>query len=641
MTDFLDRQVNFQYDTLGHLVAVVGPSITRGANNNANTFPNGTAYVFQYDVTNPRPARQNDLIRIWYPNQVAPFIDSTRTVNVASVYASATPRKTISYYNDPTDAYHYGKVQQVTESASGVGSIGAGAWGFMYSNSSLPANLINPADPIVSQTIVTDRNGNQTVYSFNASQMVVSTQRFATRGKNSLQAASWTTWTSYSGSAHNQPTVVVVPEGNSVKYAYEDETNTIQFGGVPYGRRIGLLRSVTRLAGNSIGIPSRPGSNGQNQLTNQFFYVPLFQQQCASIEPRGNPIDNLGTFFTPQNGGTTPTSANRSRYATTTFYDYQKDTVATVQADTVLQGQLGLTATQIGSLITFVGNQMNVPTNQGPLPAGFQMGIGDVNGEGTGNGTAIAVRHQGCVVQVQYPSVLQLVPNTGGGNPWVWQTQVILELYTSNARGQQTTYTDPEGNLIVYVRFPENDPEGGQQYINPTLSNKQYGWVSQTIVDADPATVMSLVGTDGDLITFIGNKITRTNTPGVYQNLVTRHQGGGGSGCSSCAYDALGNSLSTTDPRGFTTTVARNELGEPYRTTTDAPYSQSVETYYDANRNVTRMDTQDLQVLYDSTDLSDPRYAHFTPSGSGSVANLPTQSGPGKPGTVTYLRVRE
>src|SRR5206468_3413799 len=106
VTDYLGRQVNFQYDGLGHLTAAVGPAVTRGAGDDAaggpNTFPNGTAYVFQYDTANARPERRDDLLKVWYPNQVAPFLDATRTVDVAGVYATAAPRQTFGYYQDPT-----------------------------------------------------------------------------------------------------------------------------------------------------------------------------------------------------------------------------------------------------------------------------------------------------------------------------------------------------------------------------------------------------------------------------------------------------------------------------------------------------------------------------------------------------------
>jgi len=37
------------------------------------------------------------------------------------------------------------------------------------------------------------------------------------------------------------------------------------------------------------------------------------------------------------------------------------------------------------------------------LPASFEMGIGDVNGEGTGSGTGASARHQGSIVKIKYP----------------------------------------------------------------------------------------------------------------------------------------------------------------------------------------------------------------------------------------------
>jgi hypothetical protein len=117
---------------------------------------------------------------------------------------------------------------------------------------------------------------------------------------------------------------------------------------------------------------------------------------------------------------------------------------------------------------------------------------------------------------------------------------------TTNARGQVTTQTDPEGNLTVYVCYPESDPEGDGAFIAQNLSNKQYGRLRMQIVGADPDDVLSLVGTDGDLVDFIPGIITRTNTPGVYQKLTTRYEGSSTGGCSSCAYDQLGNPLAVT-----------------------------------------------------------------------------------------------
>jgi RHS repeat-associated protein len=637
ITDFLGRQINFQYDTLGHLIAVITPSINQAAS--GNTFPDGTAYVFQYDVNNSRSDRRDDLLKIWFPNEVAPFITAgARTVNVSQVYTSATPRYTVAYGQDPTDPDLYGRVisETVGDPLNAIG----GAFQYLYTTSGLPSNLIDPSDPIVFRCVLTDRHGDQTLYDFNAAGMPSRVEVIRTRSKINIPSfvtfPSYVTWTQYN--ELNQPLLQVLPEGNSVQYNYETGVIT----GLPtYNRRAGLLLSRTALPGNTIGIPSRAGSSGQTQLTERYFYEPIFNQQCAMIERRGNPIDGSDDYFTPQNGGTTPTDADRSRYATLTYFDYQKDAVTTVTGDTALQAALGLTSTQIQTLITFVSNQMSATGGTGGIPAGFPLNLGDINGEGTGNGASSGLpdaTHTGNVIMIQHPAVTLV----GSSTP----NQVRQELFTTNARGQTTTHTDSEGNLRVQVRYPFNDPEGngGATDLNLGINGgKQYGRLKEIHVDADPNDVLSLVGTDGDLVDFIPGKISRTNTPGIYQDLVTRFEGGSGasgSGCASCAYDAMGNPLAQTDPRGFTTRYDRNELGEAFRTISPQPYNFTVEKYFDANRNATRLDTEDQQPAYTSSDPASACYAQFTPSGSGGTAHVPMQPGPGgsvRPGWFTNL----
>ncbi len=630
--DFLGRKLNFQFDALGHLVAVVTPSILRAAE--GNTFPGGTAYVFQYDVTNRRAERRDDLIRIWYPNQAAPHVNAeTRTVDVAAVYAEATPRYVVEYGQDPTDPDLWGRVAWET-----IGDPDAQVGGFfqyLYSTANLPANLIDPSDPIVFRSVVTDRNGNQTIYDFNNRDMPVRVEVMRTRSKINIPSfasfPSFVTWTKYN--ANNQPVLKVFPGGNSEEYEYED-------GQVPgwgwTNRRQGLLRRRTRRPGNPLGLPFRPGSNGQTELSERYFYDPLFNQPCAVIETRGNPVAAEGGYFAPQNGGTSPTDADRSRYATRTYLDYQKNSRATVQNDADLQERLGLTAQQIGLLIDYVDGQLQAVDGSGGLPAGFELGLGDINGDGTGDGASSglpAAKSLGNTVKVRHPDVrvIGVADIT---------TQVREELFTTNDRGQVTTHTDPEGNLTVYVRYPFNDPEGDGQFVAPDLSTQQYGRLRAVYVDADPNDVMSLVGASGDLQAFVGGRIARTNTPGVHQNLVTRFAGSSGGSCTSCAYDPLGNLLAQTDPRGFTTRWDRNELGEAYRSTAPQPYGFRVETQYDANRNVVRVDTEDRVVAFVSDDPTSADYAKFVPTGSGSTAQIPMRAGPGgqvRPGWFTNL----
>ncbi len=655
VTDYLGRQANFQFDSLGHLIAAVLPSINKAAAGNG--FPGGTAYVFQYDVNNSRPQRQNDLIAIWYPNEVQPYPNATpgssgfRTVDVASVYASATPRYQISYGQDPTDTDVWGRVTSLTAggSDSGVG----GTANYLYSSNpaDMPINVTNPYDPIVFRTVVTDRNGNQSTFDFNANQMPVRVEQLPTRSKlivnnTSFQTPSWVTWTVYDP-ATNEELAVIYPEGNSVQYTYEN-------GKVPnlgttnnfYAPRRGLLLSETRLPGNNYNVPSsRSGSGGQTQLVRRYFYDPIFNQQCAIIEERGNPITVSGgvnVYYTPQNGTAAPTDANRSAYATITYFDYQKNQTSTIIDNAQLQSLLGLTAAQIQTLISYVNAQMTDTTGTGGIPAGFQTNLGDINGDGTGNGTggvgpqeSVAAPMVGNTVKVQNPSATVI------GSASI-TTQSRIELFTVNARGQTTTHTDGEGNITVYVRYPENDPNGDGT-INPAMSSQQYGQTREVHVDVDPNDVMSLVGASGDLLSFNQSAlITRTNTPGVYQDLVTRYEGDNpaSAGCVTCAYDALGNPTAVTDPRGFTTITERNEVGKVYRNIGPAPYNFTVETYYDANGNVIRTDTLDSQVQFDSSDPTSPVYGQFTPTGSGFTAHAPMVAGPGgtvRPGWFTNL----
>ncbi len=639
ITDYLGRQLNFQYDNDSRLIAVVTPAILRAAP--GNTFPGGTAYVFQYDSGNANSARQDDLIKIWYPNQTQPYLNiQTRTVDVESVYTNATPRYQITYGQDIGDLDTYGKVLTETlgDPESGIG--GTAAFEYTTCADDLPANIIDSssAGTIVSRTIHTDRNGNRTIYDFNAGWTVSRLEVDLNRSKSSLELSNsggvapvpFVTWTKFN--SQNQPLVVVYPEGNSVEYTYD--------GGIidglpsPYTPMVGLLLKETRLPGNSISLPSRSGSNGQTMLSKSYFYDPIFNRLCAMIEERGNPIATSGgsnVYFAPQNLGIAPTDSIRSRYATLYYFDYQKDTLATVSNDPNLQSLLGLSSGEIQTLIGYVNGQMTATDGTGGIPIGFQLNLGDINGDGTGNGASSGLpsaTHLGNQVQAVHPSVLLV----GGA------TQPRVELFTVNQRGQVTTATDPEGNLTVTTRYPENDPEGTGNNVSPTLSTQQYGLVREVHKDANPDDVMSLVGASGDLVDFVPGIISRTNTPGIYQDLVTRYEGS--SGCAACAYDPMGNILNETDPRGFTTIYDRNEMGEIYRVTSPAPYNFRVETSYDANRNVIQVDTEDLQVQYNSSDPTSSGYGTFTPSGSGTTAHVPMIPGPGgilRPGWFSNL----
>jgi YD repeat-containing protein len=587
ITDFLGRQFNFQYDSLGRLEVVIGPSVNTGANNptggGTNTFPNGLAYVFRYDGS-------GRIARIFFPKEVqatAGAFDSLRHVDVSVFDASgaaASARIKVNY-----DSEDRVSTEEVGNAATGVGGI----YSFSYTTYGTPrANLFDPSDPIVKSTDVTDRNGNQSVLYFNAAGMTVFHQAFSNRNKCNLEPFEYDTYSSFN--AQNQTLAVQRPAGNIVLNAYYNGV----IPGLPniYVPARGLLKSSTAIADDTRG-GSGPTGGVQTQLTTNYFYEPIYNQLAAVIDPRGNPIDSSGTLFPPQNDF----AASASRYATINFFDYQEDSAFNVENDTGLQILLNLNSAQIGALLDNASAQMAAAGL-----SGFGMGLGDKNGDGVTNS------HLGSRIFIQHPAVT-LTGSGAVGN------QVRSEVFTVNYRGQTSTHTDAEGNVEVFVRFPFCKPDGFHTTSGQT-SVAQYGWLKETHIDVDPGDagshVLDLVGTGvhGDLSAFAVQIMRDGNVQPNSErlDLVT----------AIGSYDQLGNPLSVTNPRGFTTYTNRNELGEPYQTQAAAPYDYLRELLYDANRNLTDTLTED-QIPY-----LDAKH-QFSPGGTGSEAEVPSVDGPG------------
>ena len=173
----------------------------------------------------------------------------------------------------------------------------------------------------------------------------------------------------------------------------------------------------------------------------------MFNHELVRINPRGNPIDARGTYFTTQNGGPTPTNADRRRYATWTRYDYEEDgSDANKQA---LADMLGVTLAQFNQLLAWQDKQMK----DGGLPQGYQFGLGDINSDGRTD------QRMGNPVKIIQPAVT-LIAGSHQALIEGSTTQAIVTVWTYNDRGQLTTETSPEGNVTAYVRLPENDPDG-------------------------------------------------------------------------------------------------------------------------------------------------------------------------------------
>ena len=597
LTDFIGRKVTLQYDSSNaNLVAVVGPSVSLGAP--GNTFPGGKAYVVQYDTANPDPLRRKDIIKVFYPAQVAPYLNtSTRVVDVTSVYASANPRYVVAYGQTAGSA-SYGRV--VTERRGDGGAVG-GTWIYSYQIAGIGG--VTLPQGVVMRTTMTDPNGNVTVHDFDTKGNRVRLEVQTNRDKVSTDPASFVTTWQYS-LFDNLLTKVTFPEGNTIEYTYDDGVIRDPVTLAPLftlRSRVGFLLKETAKPG--------PRSSDQAELTTRYFPDPVFNQVLATIDPRGNPINSSGTYFTPQNGGATPTNSDRSRYATFTRYDYEEDGSDANKSS--LANMLGITLAQFNQLIAWQDKQMK----DGGLPAGYTFGLGDINGDGRTNQRA------GNPIKIIQPTVTLI----SGSNQAIIEgdtTQEIVSIRTYNDHGQLTTDTGPEGNVVAYVRFPENDPDGDGLNLIAGKSTKQYGYLKQVHVDVSPSSLSTLIGsgsTGGDLTSFT-LMVPRRNTPGVYQDLTT-----------SYTTDRVGNVKTITDPRGNTTTQDFNELNQVYHITGPSPFGYEREFYFDAHNNITRIDTEDVVASVVSTAPTSPDFMKVavTLEPDGITANFPVTAGPG------------
>ncbi len=337
----------------------------------------------------------------------------------------------------------------------------------------------------------------------------------------------------------------------------------------------GNLLSVTQ-------IPDAARGGDQSAITTTYTYEPIYNQVHTMTEPRGN-----DPTYVPQNGGT----QSAARYTTTYTYDYQE-------------------GTNFAGLGAILG--VSASTAQAMLAnAGIPMGLGDINHDGLTNQIA------GNLIREQDPTV-NLLPGSGEAIAEGTTQQQIVTLYTYNQFGQETSTTDPEGNVTTYTYYPARNPGGTGVILNPSGNATTGGYLEQTIEDA-----VSAPGRDSGF----------NPTPARITTTYT--------------YDNVGNMTSMTDGRGIVTQYIYNQLNQLVETINAAQvpgvsaneplpltaFGYIDRYFYDANGNLV------LSQVEDYGDTSNVGYAPPAGSLPSYITNTEPAGGPYYDDTVTVYDI--
>ncbi len=427
--DFSNRSIKFGYDANNDLVSVTSPSVTDTPN--GNNFPDGKTTRFTYSSGFEDKTLRHNLLTITAPNEVAS--DGEAKVQFEYETDPDSPdkdrviRQVIGGTNVPAVFANNSSIRFDNE--AGVPSGGTIQYEYeAIGNDLAEDDFVSP----VTQTTVTDRNGNDTEYQFNQLGNVVRIREFTNRDIRPNDPEFFET--SYEYNMDGELLKILKPEGNSVEKTYDvDNASRFQQGNVLFDD----------------SFPDEKRGGDQGFVFTDFSYEPIYNQVRTTTDARANDPD-----FEPQNGG--PNSFRR--YTTSYTFDYQEG-----RNFSALAKELGVSDFAVRLMLR---------------KANIRMGLGDVNGDGRTDQVA------GNVIKEEFPTVNLLsdsnMVGVEGGTK-----QSISKLIIYNDFGQMIKEVDPEGNVTVYDYYPENDPDGDGADLTDGVSSNPFGYNKEITRDTE------------------------------------------------------------------------------------------------------------------------------------------------------------
>ncbi|WP_372369015.1 RHS repeat-associated core domain-containing protein [Candidatus Uabimicrobium sp. HlEnr_7] len=415
--DFIQREVNFVYDDNNNLISITTPAVT---GTGFNDFPNGKTCEFTYSEGFNDEKLNNNMLTATFPNEVA----------------NNGPARVINTFNANDEI--------LTQQWGGTNDSGVAVGGTI----TYAKQIINPNPQdnteIKEQTTVIDRNGNETVFSYNNEGLLLKKEE-KTRGIRPGDPASFITLYEYNDIQLN--TKITMPEGNSVQFVYNDGAQD-QF-------QKGNLLTV-------IKTPDAARGGDQQFIRIDYEYEPVYNKILRVKSPR-----ELDPQYQPQNGGANA----EGRYTTESIPDY-------------FEADLDTTGCACGFTLQDLIDKFGVDISS----VQDRINSGDLNGDGRVDNIC------GNTIVVRQPNVNLLSGSLQSGVEGS-TIQIIESRMAYNKFGQYVFTETPEGEVTTFSYFTEGDPDGdganiltGNNNDNKPFDTQTGGYLKEMITDDSHST---------------------------------------------------------------------------------------------------------------------------------------------------------